>query len=521
MYARFVSGMPGFLRQRITPSDARAIVAARLESRERNFLDLLERAVFARSESPYRFLLRDAGCELGDVRQMVDAEGLDGALSRLYDAGLRVSYDEFKGRAPITRAGRTLELTADSFDNPLARFHLEGETSGSTGTPTTVRADLAHITAMTPMLIVAHEATGVLGAPVILYRPVLPCIVATNNILTYIIAGNPVRRWFSPVASAEIRSPLRFRVADAITPSLVRLCGSPFPQLEVVPFTDAFKVARAAASLVRSDGRCLVRCTASTALTVSIAAVEHGVDLTGVAFTGTGEPLSPAKVRGISASGARHITTYAMHEVGRVGAGCAHGLDATDLHFMRDRLAVVQRPVEVPGGDDPVGVFFLSTLLSTAPKVLINVGTDDFGILEERTCGCLLGELGLHQHLRQIRSVGKLTGRGITLVASDILHLIEEVLPRRYGGTAQDYQLVEEEDSTGATQLHLLVSPSVRLDDEEAPARTLLEGLSRGSPGASLQSAILRGAGAVRVKRQKPRASPRGKLPAFRTVASR
>jgi hypothetical protein len=186
---------------------------------------------------------------------------------------------------------------------------------------------------------------------------------------------------------------------------------------------------------------------------------------------------------------------------------------------MRDRLGAIQVKQSVPGMVNGVGVFHYTTLLPSAPKVLINVSSDDFGILELRDCGCPLGELGLSQHIRQVRSVGKLTGRGITLVASDIAHIIEEVLPSRFGGTAQDYQLVEQEEADGSTHLHLLVSPSIPLDDEAEPGRVLLQSLSRGNPGAALQSATLQSAQAVKVKRQKPRPSARGKLPAFRTTA--
>jgi hypothetical protein len=521
MYARFITGMPGFLRQRMTPAEARAVVTARLEAREQNFLSLLERAVFARPESPYNFLLREARCEPGDVRQLVSQQGVDAALASLFDAGVSVSFDELKGRVPIVRNGRTFPATADSFDNPLVERDYEAESSGTTGAPTSVKAGLAHVAAQTAMMLLAQEANGTIGAPTIVYRPGPPCNTATSIILRHITIGNPVRRWFSPVTSSDTRSPLRFRIAGLLTPRLVRLCGSPFPQKEVVPFSNALIVARAAHAYARDEGRCLVRCSVSAALTVSIAAFENGVDLTGVTFNGSGEPPSLGKTRGINASGAAYVTSYSMTEAGPLGAACALGVDATDVHVMRDKVSLFQRKQMPGGGDEPVGIFFLTSLLSTGPKILINAASGDFGILEERNCGCRLNELGLNQHLRQIRSVGKLTGRGITLVASDIVHIIEDILPGEYGGTAQDYQLVEEEDGTGATHLHLLVSPSLKLADENAPARTLLEALSRGTPGAGLQSAMLRSAGAVRVRRQQPRASARGKLPAFRTVAAR
>lgn len=114
-----------------------------------------------------------------------------------------------------------------------------------------------------------------------------------------------------------------------------------------------------------------------------------------------------------------------------------------------------------------------------------------------------------------------MTGRGITLVGSDVEHIVEDVLPARFGGTSQDYQLVEEETETGETELHLLVSPAVQLEDEAEPARVFVEALSRGTPGAALQSAIIKSADAVRVRRLKPQLTANGKLPIFRTTVAR
>ena len=518
MYARFITGMPAFLRHRVTVADAKATVAQGLISREKNFLSLLERTVFNRPESPYEFLFAHAGCEHEEIRRLVTSDGLDAALSTLYDAGVWLSFDEMKGRAPITRGGRTFDGNADSFENPLVKGAIESQSSGSTGKATRVKSDLANILRQTSILLLAQEANGTLGAPMMLYRPGRPDTVATNNILRQILAGNPVRRWFSPVATSDTNAPLRFRIAGAITPPLVRMCGAPFPRMEVVPFSNAIVVARAAADMVRAEGRCHVRTGVSGGLTVAIAARTNGVDLTGVVLSGAGEPPSIAKVKGILESGARYVTNYAMTEAGSVGTACANGLDHTDVHVNRNRIALLQRPVTPRGQAEPVGMFFLTSLADTSPRILINASSDDFGILEERECGCSLGALGMNQHLRQIRSAGKLTGRGITLVASDIVHIIEEILPARFGGTAQDYQLVEEEDAAGATHLHLLVSPSISLADENDAASVLLEALSRGTPGAGLQSAMLRSARAVGVRREQPRASLRGKLPAFKTV---
>ncbi len=521
MYARFVMGMRSFVRQRVTIESARTTVRARMASREKNFIDLLDRAVFKWPRSPYNFLFAHAGCEPEEIRRMVRTEGVDAALSALYEAGVRLSFDEMKGRAPIVRGGRTFEGGSQSFDNPITQAHFESSSSGSTGRATEVRSGFEHLSSTIATMLLGQEANGTIGAPTLLYRPGMPDTTALNNIFRHIIVGNPVRRWMSPVSETDRQYPMRFRVAAALTPSLVRACGAPFPRMEFVPLKQAAKVAFAAQDFVRTEGRCSVRCSVSTALSVSIAAIENGIDLTNVDFTGGGEPSSTGKVNGIRASGARHITSYAMAEAGPVGASCGAGLDATDVHLLNDRLALVQRTTTVDSIGDSVGMFYLTTLFSSAPKILINVSTDDFGVVEERRCGCSLDGLGMHTHLRQIKSAGKLTGRGVTLVASDIAHIIEDVLPEKFGGTPQDYQLVEEEDKTGATHLHLLVSPSVALADESGPTRVLFEELSRGTPGAMLQSAVLRSADAIRVRRLEPQPSARGKLPAFKTVASK
>ncbi|MEO8575277.1 MAG: hypothetical protein ABI556_01190 [Gemmatimonadales bacterium] len=520
MYGRFAFGLPAFLRRRMTPDDASAIIKGRLASRENNFLRLVRSTVFDRAESPYRSLMRDAGCEPGDVELLVSKEGLDAALCVLSTAGVQLSFDEFKGRAPIVRGGRTIEITETSFDNPLNSSGMISQTTGSTGSPTRVNQDLEHVEAMLPGRILQQVANGVFGQPTILYRAGLPSSAAVQGILGHFVMGNPVRRWFSPVAPGDIGAPMRFRVAQATMPIIARLAGQTFPTMEVVSTRDAIVVARAAAAFVKNEGSCLVRCAISTSLAVAIAAVEEGIDLNGVTFMGAAEPASQAKVAGIRNSGAAYATHYSMNEAGMVGAACANGADDTDVHFMRDSLALVPGTRSVDSHYHPAVAIALTSLLRSAPKILINVDIGDFGIVEERRCGCLLGELGLVQHVRQIRSAAKLTGRGVTLVGSDIAAVIEELLPARFGGTALDYQLVEEENVGGLTVLTLLVSPSIRLDDERAPAMALYDALAAGRPGASFSGAILKGGDAVKVRRERPVPNSRGKQPAFRTASA-
>ena len=116
-----------------------------------------------------------------------------------------------------------------------------------------------------------------------------------------------------------------------------------------------------------------------------------------------------------------------------------------EVHLLLDKVAVLQYPKVVRPGLPPVGALHLTTLLPSCPKLMLNVETDDYGVLSERDCGCPLGALGFRTHLHDIRSYEKLTSEGMSFLGGDLLTLVEELLPQRFGGGPADYQLVEEE----------------------------------------------------------------------------
>ncbi len=132
--------------------------------------------------------------------------------------------------------------------------------------------------------------------------------------------------------------------------------------------------------------------------------------------------------------------------------------------------------------------------------------------MEQRACGCALERYGFPDHLRGIRSFRKLTGEGVTLIGSDVVRILEEVLPARFGGTSQDYQLQEVEDAGGFTRLNLLISPRVTLAEEAAVIDAMMEALGHTSPAADLAQATWRQAGTLRIVRQEPAWTTRGKL---------
>jgi hypothetical protein len=124
MAAQISKYLQRFLRYRIASEEAKAAMARRLRQRERSFLRLMQRTVYSNLRSPYRALLRHAGIALPDLAQHIARDGLERTLAYLYDAGIYVSTEEFKGRRPIRRGGLELAIDPHDFDNPLMSGRL-------------------------------------------------------------------------------------------------------------------------------------------------------------------------------------------------------------------------------------------------------------------------------------------------------------------------------------------------------------------------------------------------------------
>jgi hypothetical protein len=123
-----------------------------------------------------------------------------------------------------------------------------------------------------------------------------------------------------------------------------------------------------------------------------------------------------------------------------------------------------------------------------------------------------LEEVGFTEHLREIYSSRKLTSEGVTLVGSEMVRILEEVLPQRFGGSPLNYQLLEEEDERGLTRLSLIVSPRIVIADEQEVIDVVLEALGHSSTGADVARAFWAQAGTLRVQRREPVLSEGGKL---------
>jgi hypothetical protein len=100
----------------------------------------------------------------------------------------------------------------------------------------------------------------------------------------------------------------------------------------------------------------------------------------------------------------------------------------------------------------------------------------------------------------------------MTFLDADVITVLEEVLPQRFGGGPTDYQLVEEEAGDGLPRLRLLVDPAIGPLDAKAVAETFYRAIGQGLPTARVMELHWRRADFLRVERQQPRATPSGKI---------
>jgi hypothetical protein len=258
----------------------------------------------------------------------------------------------------------------------------------------------------------------------------------------------------------------------------------------------------------------------SAVVRLCTAAAETGLDLRRVVFTSAGEPLTSARLAVVHRAGAQIIPRYSSVESGPIGYGCLAREAPDDLHLLHDLVALIQ-PSETGAdreGMGPVGSPFLpdtlllSSLRASAPLILINVSLGDQAVMRERCCGCPLEALGWTTHLRDIRSHEKLTAGGMTFLDTDLIRVLEEVLPARFGGAPTDYQLVEEEAEEGQPRLRLLVHPRVGAVDTEALAETFLSAIGGGTGAERVMELLWREARLLRVERRPPLAAPSGKI---------
>jgi hypothetical protein len=492
-----------FVRQRVAPDAARDNIRRALDDRPAAFLRLAESRIYRTENSPYLKLLRRAGCEYADLEAHVRSRGLEKTLEKLAGEGVYLTAEEFKGKAKVLRGGLAFRVAPDDFAlaAPAALFRIQS--SGTMNPPVTTGISLDWLAARALAASVFFDAHGLFSSAHAMYDAVLPSSGGVNNVLIYNRLGVAVERWFARAVPKR-----RDYLATYTIALSARRAGAGFPVPEATGLGDVPRIVDWLERRRREGKRCCVTASASNAVRVARTAADMGVALDGAKFVCSGEPLTDAKREIIERAGARAAARYAYGGGVNIGFGCADPQATDEIHVNEHLLALVAhaRPAaaQLPG----IRPLLCTTLHPDAPRLLFNVESGDYGVLTRRDCGCALEKSGLGLHLHGIRSFEKFTSEGVNYNYAGLFALVENILPGEFGGGPGDYQLREEEDARGSTRIALVVDPAVGAVDEEKLLLRLTAALGSDPWTARLWT----DAGTLRVRREAPHASERGKI---------
>ena len=514
-YSRMAVGIWQMMRSPL-PSDPRGFLRRQFENREANFLDTVRRVIFADPSHPYAVMFRLAGCEFGDLEDSVLRYGLEPALSRLRSEGVYLAHDEWKEKIPVVRAGREIVSHTKSFSNPLVTGWIEGASSGSRGRPVvTSRSTASQIHRQLYQIIRAREFQ-LQERAWIHVKPILPSAAGLNSCLRGRKVGAPADRWFS--VGSTFADYGHYRLATRGFVALGNMLGAHSPYPTYLPPNDFSPVAAHIARRRGEGQSSVVAGIASPLVRVASAAMDKGLDISGTLFCCGGEALTPGKLKVFEAAGAEATISYAISEVGHVGLACRQ-MPGNCVHVMEDSVAAItfRRPALYT--DVEVDSLHFTTLLPYAPNVFINIEMDDDGVIEPARCDCEFSRLGFSHRINHIASFGKVTPHGMTFHGTDLVRVLEEVLPSRLGGHPGDYQLVECEGPNHHTMLRLHVSPRVKLADVNRVRDVFLEHM-RGQWGGALATRLWAHSGAVEAVVSEPYVTRTGKVHAIRLLGA-
>lgn len=499
--ARFLMRVPGFLRRQFTLEEARAIQSTRLRQREDRFLDFVGSAVFARPESVLARLFDHAGVSLPDLGELVHRQGLEGALRQLFEAGVYVTSDEFKGRTPLVRGSLRLEIEPASLRNPLAAFHVAARSGGSRSRAAPFLMDLGYIRACAVACALYLEAHG--GSRWVKATWETPGAGSRFRLLKYACFGERPVAWFTQVHPSDGLDPV-FRWSDRALRWGGSLAGVRMPRPVLASPEDPLPMVRWVRSVLDAGDEPHWFSFSSSVVRLAMAAREAGIDLTGSHASLAGEPITDARVATIRSAGIEPLPRYGTIEAGPIAYACRNPEAADHMHLVRDMHAIIQAGPHGAEAGLPENAVLLTALHPAAPFSMLNFSMGDQAVIDDESCGCPLERLGWRPHVSHVRSFEKLTAGGVTFDDAEITRLLEETLPDRFGGGPTDYQLVEEESERGDSLLVLRVHPHVGSVPEDEVLESLISGLGIGSPVHRMMERHLRTAVDVRVERSAP-----------------
>lgn len=507
--AQFFLKLPSYLRRPLTLDQARASLAEGLRDREKLFLEKVRLDIFGYPERPYAQLMRCAGCEYGDIEAQVGREGLDAALHTLFRAGVYLSIDEFKGRRPAQRGSTVIDVQPSMLQAPRASYLLPASSGGTRSKGTPVMIDLEFIRACAGNAAISLSSRGDYRWAKTSWES--PGAGLRFRTVKYAFWDNLPSATFSQIDPESDAIPSYFLWNLRLLRWVSVAAGRPLPWPRYAPLNNPKPIVDWLHQRRRAGEVPHVHAFTSSAVIACRWAMENGVDISGSWFMLQGEPITRAAIATVRQAGCHPVPRYGTMEVGAIAYGCVHPAEADDLHLVANMHGLIQAGEAGAAYGLPPKAVLITSLHAQAPFVMLNLSMGDQADMGDRSCGCPLEAAGWTKHVWNVRSFEKLTGGGVTLQGTDVIRVLSEVLPGKFGGFQTDYQLAEKLGAHGEALLELVVHPRLGDLPAAAIAEEFLNALRR-SDSDNMMIQRWRDAGALQVVRREPAVTQAGKI---------
>jgi len=428
---------------------------------------------------------------------------------RLAGEGVYLTSDEYKGKKEVVRGAESFLVSPGDFERRDTSAGFTIQSSGTRNTPVRTFSSLEWRTLHIMQFAIFFSAHDLFSCAHALYEPMV-----TGRVIFALInakLGITTERWFAIRVPVDSWREGKYRhLTTYPTVIMGKWFGPGIAKPEFLDMGDIGPIVEWVLEKRREGKNCCITTVFSNAVRIARGALAMGVSLEGTKFQASGEPLTESKRRVIEETGARVAPRYGPGGGNGAALGCGNPSFIDEMHVPQNVLTFVEHLRPLDHSDPPIYPLLVTTLHPAAPRLLLNVENGDYVTMKNRDCGCPLQRVGFTQHLHTIRSFEKFTTEGRNYSTADLFGLLESTIPSEFGGGPGDYQLVEEEDDNAQTRLTLLVHPNVGEVNKERLLTVLQEGLTNASTDRA-GVRIWQEAGTLRVRRQVPYSSQRGK----------
>jgi hypothetical protein len=512
-YSRMLRAIVQHLRSPLE-ADPEGIIRKEMEDRGDNFLAHAT-TVMSLPEHPYAQMFRLAGSSYADLESSVRRDGVEATLEKLLEEGVFLTHDEFRGKKEIVRSGRHIPALPSIWNNPASKGGYVQSSSGTSGRPVTTFYSVAAARHGENMGVLFLREFNFSGSARVSLAPILPGFGLFSAISTGRLIGG-YDRWFA--TGGANRKNLHYRIVTRLLVAEAKLLGLRVPYPTYLEQNDFLPAAQYIKKRLDAGDQAGMNGFVSAIARVAEAALSNGLDLTGCSALTGGEALTDAKRQLIESAGIKVYSSYATTDFGGIGMPCSQMSTMNCGHVMKHAIALVSRTQKSAWNDTHVNSLYATSLLPIASRIFINAEIGDTGIIEKATCDCSFSKLGFDLQVRDVAAIRMVTAQGVTIEITELIPLLEEKLPARFGGHSGDYQLCEAEAGS-QTEIVLRIRPGVSAAPPNDILKHFLDEVKRVYGGSLSVSSWLHSEG-IRAEVVSPVLAATGKFRAVRLLGA-